>query len=363
MTAHRPRAAPTTWWSSAPGCRASPRRCTCSARAGASRSSNARRTPAGAPAGSTCTPSAAPTAWTPAPPCSRCPTCWTRRSPPSGRSSRTASTSSSWTPATARTSPTARPSTCTPTPRRWRPRSAARAGRTPPRATAGCAPGSPSCTGPRSTPSSAPTSTPRSTCSGRDLVRLAALGGFGRLGPRVARFLPDERLQRIFSFQALYAGVPPHRALGAYGVIAYMDTVAGVFFPRGGMRAVGQALADAAVAAGAEIHYGRTVTGLERRGGRVTALRHRAVRGTAARPRFPRTSASPATPSCSPRTCPSCTGCSAARRVASSRCATRPARWCCTPGCARPGPSSRTTRSRFGGPGPAPSGRSSTTGG
>jgi phytoene desaturase len=110
---------------------------------------------------------------------------------------------------------------------------------------------------------------------GPDLARLAALGGFGRLGPRVARLLPDERLQRIFSFQALYAGVPPDRALGAYGVIAYMDTVAGVFFPRGGMRQVGQALADAATGAGGRLHYGRTATGLERRGGRVTAVRHR----------------------------------------------------------------------------------------
>jgi phytoene desaturase len=110
---------------------------------------------------------------------------------------------------------------------------------------------------------------------GRDLVRLAALGGFGRLGPKVASFLPDERLRRIFSFQALYAGVPPQTALGAYGVIAYMDTVAGVYFPMGGMRSIGQALADAAVAAGATLHYGRTVTGLERGAGRVTALRHR----------------------------------------------------------------------------------------
>jgi phytoene desaturase len=114
---------------------------------------------------------------------------------------------------------------------------------------------------------------------GPDLVRLAALGGFGRLGPRVARMLPDERLQRIFSFQALYAGVPPQRALGAYGVIAYMDTIGGVYFPRGGMRRVGQALADAAAGAGAEIHYSRVATGLERRGGRVTAVRHAGTGG------------------------------------------------------------------------------------
>src|SRR5882757_4112189 len=83
-----------------------------------------------------------------------------------------------------------------------------------------------------------------------DLARLAALGGFGRLGPRIGGFVRDERLRRIFSFQALYAGLSPDRALAAYGVIAYMDTVAGVWFPRGGMRTVPAALAAAATAAG-----------------------------------------------------------------------------------------------------------------
>ncbi len=41
-----------------------------------------------------------------------------------------------------------------------------------------------------------------------DLLRLAALGGFGRLDARIGGFLKDERLRRVFSFQALYAGVP-----------------------------------------------------------------------------------------------------------------------------------------------------------
>ncbi len=106
----------------------------------------------------------------------------------------------------------------------------------------------------------------------RDLATLAALGGFGRLGPQVARFLRDKRLQRLFSFQSLYAGVPPQRALGAYAVIAYMDTVAGVFFPRGGMRALPQALADAATDAGAQFRYDTTVAALEHSGGRVSAV-------------------------------------------------------------------------------------------
>jgi phytoene desaturase len=106
-----------------------------------------------------------------------------------------------------------------------------------------------------------------------DLARLAILGGFGRLGPRIGRFVSDERLRRIFSFQALYAGVSPDRALAAYGVIAYMDTVAGVWFPRGGMRALPSALADAATAAGAEFRYGVRVTGLVRRGDRAVGVR------------------------------------------------------------------------------------------
>jgi phytoene desaturase len=106
-----------------------------------------------------------------------------------------------------------------------------------------------------------------------DLARLGALGGFGRLGPKIGKFLGDERLKRIFSFQALYAGVPPAKALAAYAVIAYMDTIAGVSFPVGGVRALPQALADAAADAGAEFRYGTTVTGLERSGGRVRALR------------------------------------------------------------------------------------------
>jgi phytoene desaturase len=107
---------------------------------------------------------------------------------------------------------------------------------------------------------------------GPDLVRLAALGGFGRWEAAVARHLRDERLRRVFTFQALYAGVPPARALAAYAVIAYMDTVAGVYFPRGGMHALPRAMAEAAQEAGAVLRYGRPVTRLERSGDRITAV-------------------------------------------------------------------------------------------
>ena len=108
---------------------------------------------------------------------------------------------------------------------------------------------------------------------GPDLARLACMGAFGRLDHAIGRFLTDERLRRVFSFQSLYVGQSPQQALAAYAVIAYMDTVAGVFFPRGGMRAVPDALAAAAAGAGVDFRYGAVVTELERSGSRVVAVR------------------------------------------------------------------------------------------
>ncbi|EHR62505.1 phytoene desaturase family protein [Saccharomonospora cyanea] len=97
-----------------------------------------------------------------------------------------------------------------------------------------------------------------------ELARLATLGGFGRLGAKVARFIGDERLRRLFTFQSLYAGLDPMRALAAYGVIAYMDTVAGVHYPMGGMGQVARAMTATARAAGATVRLGTSAEHLER---------------------------------------------------------------------------------------------------
>ncbi|WP_329812698.1 FAD-dependent oxidoreductase, partial [Streptomyces sp. GSL17-113] len=79
---------------------------------------------------------------------------------------------------------------------------------------------------------------------------------------QIGRYVKDSRLRRVFSFQSLYAGVSPARALAAYAVIAYMDTVAGVYFPKGGMHALPMAMADAARDAGTDFRYGTEVTEL-----------------------------------------------------------------------------------------------------
>lgn len=93
-----------------------------------------------------------------------------------------------------------------------------------------------------------------------NLAKLIAIGGFRRLAPKVAQFLKDPRTQRIYSFQAMYAGVSPQQALAIYAVIAYMDAVNGVYFPKGGMHAVPRALAAVAEKHGAKIHYNSTIS-------------------------------------------------------------------------------------------------------
>ncbi len=104
------------------------------------------------------------------------------------------------------------------------------------------------------------------------LARLAGIGGFRKWDRMVKRHITDPRLQRVFTFQSLYAGVAPRDALAVYAVIAYMDTISGVVFPRGGVRALPDALAAAAVDVGVQFRYNTMVTGLERTGGRVDAV-------------------------------------------------------------------------------------------
>jgi phytoene desaturase len=105
-----------------------------------------------------------------------------------------------------------------------------------------------------------------------NLARLAAIGGFRRMAPKVNQYLKDSRTQRVLSFQAMYAGMSPFDALALYCVIAYMDSVAGVFAPEGGMHAVPEAMAAAAQKHGVDIRYGVEVVHVERRGARAVAV-------------------------------------------------------------------------------------------
>jgi phytoene desaturase len=106
----------------------------------------------------------------------------------------------------------------------------------------------------------------------RPMLDLLRLGALRRLGPTVRSFFGDERLQRIFSFQAVYAGLAPAQALGIYAVIGYLDCVRGVYFPAGGMHTIPLALAGVAAKHGVQVRCDTEVTKIEVTGGRARAV-------------------------------------------------------------------------------------------
>ena len=110
--------------------------------------------------------------------------------------------------------------------------------------------------------------------SPRALAQLLQLGAFGRLGAAVRRRFSDPRLHRLFSFQAMYAGLAPESALALYAVITYMDSIEGVWFPEGGIHAVPMIMAQVAEKAGVTFRYGDAAEEVLRSAqGRVAGVR------------------------------------------------------------------------------------------
>ncbi len=106
----------------------------------------------------------------------------------------------------------------------------------------------------------------------RPALGLLRAGAFRRVAAVVDSYFDDRRLQKLFSFQALYAGLSPFEALAIYCIITYMDTVEGVWFPEGGMHAVAQGLARAAEKGGAVLRYSSPVLRILRQTGTSGAV-------------------------------------------------------------------------------------------
>ncbi len=99
----------------------------------------------------------------------------------------------------------------------------------------------------------------------RDLVGLARHGGFGSWQRIVEQFFDDDRLRRLFSFQAMYAGLSPTSARALFAVIAYMDSVGGVYYPVGGVGRIAEGLAEAASDRGVRFHYDTNIDRIDTR--------------------------------------------------------------------------------------------------
>lgn len=86
--------------------------------------------------------------------------------------------------------------------------------------------------------------------SGTELIRKR---GLSKLYSFVSHYFKDERLRQLFSFQSMYLGVSPHEAPAVYSVVSYMETGLGIWYPKGGMYSLSEALQKLVIDLGGEI--------------------------------------------------------------------------------------------------------------
>jgi phytoene desaturase len=102
-----------------------------------------------------------------------------------------------------------------------------------------------------------------------DLVRLRAYKSVYGL---VSRYLRDERLRQVFSFEPLLVGGNPFRVPAIYLLIHWLERKWGVHFARGGTTAIVAALVELLGEIGVELRLRSPVTRIEVENGRASAV-------------------------------------------------------------------------------------------
>jgi phytoene desaturase len=94
----------------------------------------------------------------------------------------------------------------------------------------------------------------------------------------MSAYFKSPRLKAAFTFQDVYMGLSPFEAPATFSLMPYSELAHGVWYPRGGMYSIVEALMDIARDAGVQFEFDITVEGLEvdRRG--VRAVRAEAGR-------------------------------------------------------------------------------------
>jgi phytoene desaturase len=94
----------------------------------------------------------------------------------------------------------------------------------------------------------------------RTVAKHRMLGNFAR---GISRYVKDERLRMLFSFQTMYLGLSPFEAPWVYAVLTYMEYGEGIWYPKGGIVRVAEVIAELAAKRGAEIRLNAAVKGID----------------------------------------------------------------------------------------------------
>jgi phytoene desaturase len=105
-----------------------------------------------------------------------------------------------------------------------------------------------------------------------NLPRMLRLKALSRHYDFTAKHFQDPRLRAAFSFQNMYLGLSPYEAMATYALLQYSELAEGVWYPRGGLYAVVQALVGVAESLGVEFHYDAPVAQIEVSGRSASGL-------------------------------------------------------------------------------------------
>lgn len=109
--------------------------------------------------------------------------------------------------------------------------------------------------------------------SPRVLARIFQVRAHRRMYSDVSRYFRDDRLRAAMTFQTMYLGVSPFESPAVYGLLPFTELGVGIWFPKGGLYAIPQALERLALEEGVRIHYGTPVERILTEGGRATGVR------------------------------------------------------------------------------------------
>lgn len=97
----------------------------------------------------------------------------------------------------------------------------------------------------------------------RHLKTVLERGMLGNLYQGISRYMDDERLRMLFSFQTMYLGLSPFDAPWVYAVLTYMEYGEGIWYPKGGIAEISRVVGRLAETRGAEIRLSSPVAKVE----------------------------------------------------------------------------------------------------
>jgi len=105
-----------------------------------------------------------------------------------------------------------------------------------------------------------------------NFLALLKIKGLTKHYHHIGKYFSDPRLKAAFTFQNMYMGLSPYKAPATYSLLQYSEFADGVWFPRGGMYRIIEALVNIAQGWGAQFQYKAPVGKIDLGNNKVTGV-------------------------------------------------------------------------------------------